>query len=107
MSAPDPLQKQRDLLALHPDNPLARFSLARALIELGGHAEAREHLRAALARRPDWMAVRIMEGRCAQALGDTEGAIAAFRQARDLAVAQNHEGPLAEMDEALAELGAA
>jgi tetratricopeptide (TPR) repeat protein len=107
METPDLFRRQRDFLAQHPGNPIARFSLARALAEAGVHAEAREHLKVALEARPDWMAARILEGRCAASTGDTEGAIRAFRLARRLAVDQGHEGPLAEMDEALAELGAA
>ncbi len=106
MNAPDPFARQRDVVARHPDNELARFSLGRALAEAGLFAEARSHLRVALAKKPDWMAAQIIEGRCAQSEGDLEGAIAAFRRARQLAEQQNHDGPLAEMDAALAELGA-
>lgn len=107
MNAPDPFARQRDLVARHPDNELARFSLGRALAEAGLHAEARQHFQVALSKKPDWMAAQILDGRCAQADGDTAGAIAAFRRARHLAEVQNHEGPLAEMESALADLGAA
>jgi tetratricopeptide (TPR) repeat protein len=107
METPDPLQKQRALLALYPGNPMALFSLARGLADLGRHGEARTHLEDALRARPDWMAARILLGKCAAAVNDTESAIVAFRAARQLAVDQGHDGPLAEMDEALAELGAA
>ena len=50
------------------------------------------------------MVVEILLGRCALSLGDRAEAVAAFTRARDLAVAQHHEGPLAEMEQMLSEL---
>jgi len=97
----DPLSRQRQMVARYPDNELARFSLGRALFDSGDYAEAREHLSAALARKPDWMAVQILVGKCDLELGDTVAARAAFERARDLALAQHHEGPLAEMEDLL------
>jgi predicted Zn-dependent protease len=100
----DPLARQRQMVAQFPQNELARFSLGKALFDRGDMAEAREHLAAALERRPDWMVVQILLGRCALAAGDRAAAIAAFTRARDLAIAQHHEGPLAEMEQTLSEL---
>lgn len=88
----------------HPDNELARFSLGRALFDSGGFTEAREHLSAALLRKPDWMAVQILVGKCALELGDPTAARTAFEKARDLALAQHHEGPLAEVEALLDDL---
>ena len=65
---------------------------------------AKTHLAAALASKPDWMVVQILLGKCDLALGDRAAAVAAFTRARDLAVAQNHEGPLAELEQLLSEL---
>ncbi|MFM7102967.1 MAG: tetratricopeptide repeat protein, partial [Verrucomicrobiota bacterium] len=100
----DSLVRQRQLVAQHPGHELARFSLGKALYDRGQWVEAREHLAAALARKPDWMAVQILVGKCDLAAGDREAARRAFERARDLAVAQHHEGPLAEMEQLLSEL---
>lgn len=89
------------MVTRYPDNELARFSLGRALFDRGEYAEAREHLSAALARKPDWMAVQILVGKCDLELGDPTAARASFERARDLALAQHHEGPLAEMEDLL------
>ena len=89
------------MVARYPDNELARFSLGRALFDGGEYVEAREHLSAALSRKPDWMAVQILVGKCDLALGDPASARAAFERARDLALAQHHEGPLAEVEDLL------
>jgi tetratricopeptide (TPR) repeat protein len=100
----DPLARPRQMVAQFPDNELARFSLGKALYDRGEFAEAREHLAHALGRRPDWMAVQILMGKCDLELGDRPAAVAAFTRARELAVAQHHEGPLAEMESLLADL---
>lgn len=100
----DSLARQRQLVAQHPENGLARFSLGKALFDRGEFAEALEHLTAALAGKPDWMVVQILIGRCQLALGRREIAVAAFRRARSLALDQHHEGPLAELEQLLSEL---
>ncbi len=48
-----------------------------------------------------WMAVQILVGKCDLELGDPAAARAAFERARDLALAQHHEGPLAEVEDLL------
>jgi hypothetical protein len=50
------------------------------------------------------MVVQILLGKCAWATGDRAGARAAIERARDLAVAQHHEGPLMELEAMLAEM---
>ena len=102
----DPLARQRQMVAQHPNNDLARFSLGKALFDRAEFAEAREHFAVALARKPDWMAVQILLGKCDLSLGNRDAARTAFERARDLAVAQHHEGPLAEMEQLLADLDA-
>ena len=99
----DPLAKQREMVARHPQNELARFSLGKALFDRGEFAEAHGQFVVALERRPDWMAVQILLGRCALSQGNRDEAKAAFERARDLALAQHHEGPLAEMEQLLAD----
>ncbi len=100
----DPLARQRQMVAQHPTNELARFSLGKALFDRAEFTEAREHFAVALARKPDWMAVQILLGKCDLSLGNRDAARSAFERARDLAVAQHHEGPLAEMEQLLSDL---
>ena len=66
-----------------PQNELARFSLER---------------------KPDWMVVQILIGKSEMALGNKAGAKEAFENALQLAIAQHHEGPQMEMEQALADL---
>lgn len=87
-----------------PQNELARFSLGKALFDTGEFARAREHLEVALGKKPDWMVVQILIGKCDLSLGDREGARVAFQRALNLAIDQHHEGPQAEMEQALREL---
>ena len=87
-----------------PQNELARFSLGKALFDVGKFQRAKEHLESALAKKPDWMVVQILIGKCELALGNKAGAKAAFESALKLAIEQHHEGPQAEMEQALAEL---
>ena len=87
-----------------PENELARFSLGKALFDANDFERAKEHLEIALAKKPDWMVVQILLGRCELSLGNKAGAKAAFERALKLAIDQHHEGPQAEMEQALAEL---
>ena len=92
-------------VAAQPANELARFSLGKALFDAGRVGDAREHFAEALRRKPDWMVVQILLGRCHQALGDRDAAREAYRRAHVLAVEQHHEGPQAELEQLLADLG--
>ena len=92
------------MVAQFPENELARFSLGKALFDAGEYGEAREHLAAALSKRSDWRVVQILLGQIALQLGDASGAKRAFQAARQLAIDQHHEGPLAELDTLLSEL---
>lgn len=87
-----------------PQNELARFSLGKALFDAGDFARAQEHLTVALAKKPDWMVVQILIGKCELSAGNPAGAKAAFERALRLAIEQHHEGPQAEMEQALREL---
>ena len=89
------------MVAQHPENELARFSLGKALFDREQYLEAREHLRVALSKRTDWMLVQILLGKIELQMGNPTGARAAFLAARRLAIAQNHEGPLAELESLL------
>ena len=92
------------LLEQYPNNELARFSLGKAYFDAGEFASAREQFQHALNRKPDWMAVQILLGKCELALGNQLAAKGAFQRAHQLAMEQNHEGPREEMEQLLAEL---
>ena len=87
-----------------PDNELARFSLGKAYFDAGEMDRARDQFEMALRKKRNWMVVQILIGKCDLALGNQGAAVTAFERARQLALEQNHEGPLAEMDQLLAEL---
>ena len=100
----DAIAKYQKLIEQHPNNELARFSLGKAYYDQGEIAAAREQFQFALARKPDWMVVQILVGKCELALGHRAEAKAAFERARELAIEQKHEGPQAEMEELLRQL---
>jgi tetratricopeptide (TPR) repeat protein len=100
----DTIARYEKMAEQFPQNELARFSLGKALYDAGEFARAKEHLSVALAKKPDWMVVQILIGKCDLALGDKASAKAAFERALQLAIEQHHEGPEAEMKQALAEL---
>ena len=100
----DPFERHRQMVERFPENELGRFSLGKALFDQGRYDEAEQHLGVALRKKPDWMVVQILMGKCALEQGRRDEAIAAFERARDLAVAQHHEGPLAELEGLLADL---
>ena len=100
----DTIARYEQMVAQFPQNELARFSLGKALFDAGEFARAREHLQAALTKKPDWMVVQILIGKCDLALGHKAAAKASFERALQLAVEQSHEGPQMEMEQMLAEL---
>ena len=100
----DPLERQREMVARHPRNELARFSLGKALFDRGDWTAAREQLAVALERRPDWMVVQILVGKCDLELGRKDAARAAFERGFALAIEQHHEGPQEELQQLLADL---
>ena len=97
--------RYQNLVEQFPDNELARFSLGKAYYDLGQFGNAQEQFELALSRKRDWMAVQILLGKCAVALGQTATARSAFQRARQLAIEQNHEGPLADVEQLLREIG--
>lgn len=100
----DAIARYSALIEKNPANELLRFSLGKAYFDAGDWSNARAHFETALGQKPDWMIAQILVGKCLLSLGNPAEAKAAFRRARDLALKQNHEGPLAEMDQLLAEL---
>lgn len=100
----NPIERWEKIVATQPANDLARFSLAKALFDAERYADAKGHLATALANKPDWMVVQILLGKCHLQLGERTAARDAFQKALQLAISQNHEGPQAEMEQALDEL---
>ena len=100
----DTIARYERMVQQFPENELARFSLGKALFDAGEFSRAREHLEVALAKKPDWMVVQILIGKCHLALGDKGSTRASFQRALQLAIEQHHEGPQAEMEQALSEL---
>lgn len=100
----DAITRTLKMVEQFPNNELARFSLGKAYFDAGEFTSAREQFEKAIAAKPDWMVVQILIGKCDLALGKKFEAKAAFETARQLAITQNHEGPLAEMEQMLAEL---
>ena len=98
------ITRYQKLLEQYPDNELARFSLGKAYFDSGDFVSAREQFDLALAKKQDWMVVQILIGKCELALGHKPEAKLAFERAKQLAIDQHHEGPLAEMEQMLAEL---
>lgn len=97
------IERWERVVATQPGNDLARFSLAKACFDAGRFADARDHFTLALNRKPDWMVVQILLGKCLAALGDPAAARDAFRRAHQLAIEQHHEGPQAELEQLLAD----
>ncbi|MBM3831698.1 MAG: tetratricopeptide repeat protein [Verrucomicrobia bacterium] len=98
------IARYQKLLEQYPNNELARFSLGKAYFDAKEFPLAKEQFALALARKPDWMAVQILLGKCEQELNNVALAKAAFERARQLAIEQKHDGPLAEVEELLASL---
>lgn len=98
------IARHKKILEQFPGNELARFSLGKACFDAGQIAEAKEQFDLAIAKKPDWMVVQILIGKCELALGHRAEAKTAFERAKQLAIDQNHEGPLAEIEQLLAEL---
>jgi tetratricopeptide (TPR) repeat protein len=100
----DAIERHKKLLEQFPQNELARFSLGKAYFDSGEILKAKEQFEIAIAKKPDWMVVQILIGKCELALNNKSGAKTAFERAKHLAIEQNHEGPLAEMEQMLSEI---
>ncbi|HEY1174433.1 MAG TPA: molecular chaperone DnaJ [Verrucomicrobiae bacterium] len=98
------INRHRAMVEKFPGNEMARFSLGKALFDAGLFAEAKEQLVVALQKKPDWMVVQILIGKCDLQAGDRVAAKQAFERALQLAIEQNHEGPREEMEQVLREM---
>lgn len=102
----DTVTRYEKMVQMFPENELGRFSLGKALFDAGEFVRAREHLAVALAKKPDWMVVQILIGKCDLSLGHKAAAKEAFQRALQLAIEQHHEGPQADMEQMLVECSA-
>ncbi len=93
----DRVAKALDLWKKFPDNDLSRYNLAQAYFDAGDFPNAAEQLRALCAKKPDWMVVHILLGKCLLAFDQKDEARSVLEHARQLAVTQHHEGPLEEL----------
>jgi Flp pilus assembly protein TadD len=87
-----------------PDNLLFRFSLGQALYEEGATAAAIPHLQRCADSRDDWMLPRILLGKSLLQIGRDAEAKPILKTALELAVAQHHDDPAAELRTMLADL---
>lgn len=87
-----------------PDNMLFRFSLGQALYEEGATAAAILHLQRCADSRDDWMLPRILLGKSLLQIGRDAEARPILKTALELAVAQHHDDPAAELRTMLADL---
>ncbi|MBL6913106.1 MAG: molecular chaperone DnaJ [Puniceicoccaceae bacterium] len=87
-----------------PDNLLFRFSLGQALYEEGATAAAIPHLQRCADSRDDWMLPRILLGKSLLQIGRNAEAEPILKAALELAVAQHHDDPAAELRTMLADL---
>jgi Flp pilus assembly protein TadD len=93
------IDRNRGIVERMPDNHLAHFGLANALLDAGLLGEAEQEYRRCLAMRPDWMAVAVSLGRCLVMAGRHDEARAVLAEARRMAIAQGHSSPLEEIAE--------
>ena len=100
----DAIARHKKLLEQYPENELGTIQPRQSAFDDGQIREAKEQFELAIAKKPDWMVVQILIGKCELALGNKDAAKSLFERAKQLAIEQNHEGPLAEMEQMLAEL---
>src|SRR6187431_1670535 len=95
--------KFRQMVEKHPDNELARYSLASALFEEGRFAEAEPHFRRALELKSDWVMAYILRAKCLIRIGRAEEAKPLLMTGRQHSIEQHHQSPVDEIDELLAD----
>ena len=100
----DRIDKALELWQRFPDNDLSRFNLAQAYVDANDYAPAVEHLRALCVKKPEWMVAHIQFGKSLIALGHSVEARPILEHALELAIAQHHDSPRAELEELLKSL---
>ena len=87
-----------------PDNMLFRFSLGQALYDEGATEAAIPHLQRCADSRDDWMLPRILLGKALLQHGQADTAKPILATALELAIAQHHDEPAAELRDILEDL---
>lgn len=87
-----------------PDNMLFRFSLGQALYDEGATEASIPHLQRCADSRDDWMLPRILLGKALLQHGQADIAKPILACALELAVAQHHDEPAAELRDILEDL---
>ena len=93
----------RSRVEVDPGNILFQFSFGQALAEEGKEEEAVKPLRFCVENKTDWMAPRILLGKCLMKMGEQTAADSVLQEALDLARHQGHEEPESEILELLSD----
>ena len=101
---PSRVAHNQALVDRQPENDLFRFSLAQALTAENRGAEAEPHYAFCIAQKPDWMLPRILLGKHLLATDRYAEAKPLLEAALQLAIAQDHDDPAAELRALLAQL---
>jgi len=85
------------MLAAGRDNALLRFSLGSEYLKAGDHAQAAEHLRAAVNQDPAYSAAWKLLGRALDENGRPQDALAAYREGISVAESKGDKQAAKEM----------
>jgi tetratricopeptide (TPR) repeat protein len=97
----------RRMVELNPSDPLARFSLAKALADEGRASEAAAAFEALIALKPDYTVAYLGLGKALEASAERDRAIAAYRRGIAIAGEKGDLMPKQDMERRLAALTAA
>ncbi|MFO0981913.1 MAG: tetratricopeptide repeat protein [Planctomycetota bacterium] len=104
-TVPPALQPKSDtfrrMVELNPDDPLARYSLGRALADELQHAAAVSELERLLERKPDYSVAYLQLGKSLEALGRRDAAIEVYRRGIAVAGGKGDLMPKKEMERKL------
>lgn len=96
----------KQMVTEFPDSPMGYFSLGKLYLESRRYAEAADCLERAVRLQPEYAAGLVALAEAHVGAGEPAKARAAYQQARQAALAQNHRGLAEEIDHRLAELPA-
>jgi tetratricopeptide (TPR) repeat protein len=100
------IEQYEAFLAKDPDNSFARYVIAQEYLKAERLDEAVAAFRELLARNPDYVAAYYHGGKALERAGDPEGAGALYRDGIAVAARVGDAHARAELEEALAGLGA-
>ena len=88
----------RKLLQRDPTNPMVLYSLGNELLKEGRYGEARDHLRRAVANKPDYSVAYRMLGRAHYELHENAEARGIFLKGREVAQGNGDLQTVKEID---------